>query len=283
MALPDTRYRARYLFAAVMVGHILLISAQVNSRSGVPLLQAAMVTALTETQRVVWGGVGGVHAAWNRYVALQGVHEENVRLEREAADLRVQLQQERTVARGSEQLRTLLDLRQRVPWQTIGAEVIAGSASPNFRAITIDKGREAGVHGDMPVITPAGIVGRVVLPSTHAATVQLIIDSNAAAAGVVERSRAQGIALGNGDGTLRFEYISAIADIQRGDLVVTAGMDGVYPKGLVLGYVDRVERDGRAGRTVTVRPAVDFSSLESVLVMLAPTPIRSEAGKQDLP
>jgi rod shape-determining protein MreC len=130
----------------------------------------------------------------------------------------------------------------------------------------------------MPVIAPAGVIGRIALPSGHTATVQLIIDRSAAAAGRIERSRTEGIALGNGDGTLRFEYLSATADVERGDVVVTAGLDGVYPAGLVLGKVELVEKNGPAYRRVTIRPVVDFSTLETVLVLLAPAPVWTPAA-----
>jgi rod shape-determining protein MreC len=273
MVRPDATSRARYLFVAVVVGHILLISSQVGSASGPSLLRSAFVGVVTETQRATWALVGGIRSIWDGYVGLRGVRAQNERLAQENADLKVRLQQERTNARGAEQLRGLLELRPRVPWATTGAEVVAGSASPDFRAVTIDKGLSEGIRRDMPVIAPAGVVGRVALPGGHTATVQLIIDRSAAAAGRIERSRTAGIALGNGDGTLRFEYLSATADVLRGDLVVTAGIDGIYPTGLVLGYVERVERNGPAYRLVTIRPVVDFSALETVLVLVAPTPV----------
>jgi rod shape-determining protein MreC len=247
------------------------------SPSGPSLLRLAFVGVVTETQRATWALVGGVRSVWDGYVALRGMRAENERLARENTDLRVRLQQERANASATELLRALLDLRPRVPWTTTGAEVVAGSTSPDFRSVTIDKGFSEGVKGDMPVISPAGVVGRVAQPSRRTATVQLIIDRSAAAAGRIERSRAEGIALGNGDGTLRFEYLSATADVQRGDVVVTAGIDGVYPAGLVLGHVERVEKNGPSYRLVTIRPVVDFSTLETVLVLLAPTPVWTPA------
>jgi rod shape-determining protein MreC len=118
----------------------------------------------------------------------------------------------------------------------------------------------------MPVLAPAGLVGRVGWSSAHAATVQLIVDRSAAAAVIVEPSRAQGVVLGSRDGTLRLDYLAASATIQPGDQVVTAGVDGVYQKGIVVGYVERV------GPVVIVRPAVDFTRLESVLIVVAPAP-----------
>jgi rod shape-determining protein MreC len=277
MLRPDAGSRARYLFVAVVVGHVLLISAQVASPSGPSILRLAFVGVVTETQRATWALGGGVRSVWGGYMALRGVRVENERLARENTELRVRIQQERANAAATEQLRGLLDLRPRLPWTTTGAEVVAGSTSPDFRSVTIDKGLSEGVKRDMPVISPAGVVGRIAMPSGHTATVQLIIDRSAAAAGRIERSRAEGIALGNGDGTLRFEYLSATADVQRGDVVVTAGIDGVYPAGLVLGHVERVEKNGPSYRLVTIRPAVDFSTLETVLVLLAPTPVWTPA------
>jgi len=278
MVRPDASSRSRYLFVAVVVGHVLLISAQVVSPSGPSFLRLAFVGVVTETQRATWALAGGVRSVWDGYVALRGMRAENERLARENTELRVRLQQERANASATEQLRGLIDLRPRVPWTTTGAEVVAGSTSPDFRSVTIDKGFSEGVKRDMPVISPAGVVGRIATPSGHTATVQLIIDRSAAAAGRIERSRAEGIALGNGDGTLRFEYLSATADVQRGDVVVTAGIDGVYPAGLVLGHVERVEKNGPSYRLVTIRPVVDFSTLETVLVLLAPTPVWTPAA-----
>jgi len=254
-----------------------LISAQVASPSGPSILRLAFVGVVTEAQRAAWTLGASVHSVWSGYMALRGVRAENERLARENTELRVRLQQERASAGATEQLRGLLDLRPRVPWTMTGAEVVAGSTSPDFRSVTIDKGLSEGVRRDMPVIAPAGVIGRIALPGGNTATVQLIIDRSAAAAGRIERSRTEGIALGNGDGTLRFEYLSATADVQRGDVVVTAGVDGVYPAGLVLGNVELVEKSGPSYRRVTIRPVVDFSTLETVLVLLAPAPVWTPA------
>jgi len=272
MALPDTRHRARYLFIAVVLGHILLISAQVGARTGPPILQATLVTALTTAQRAAWAVVSGIHGVWDGYVYLRGVHEDNRRLVDENTGLRVQLQQERANARGAEDLRALLGLRARTAWRTAAAELVAGSASPDYRSIVLDKGQGDGVQPNMAVINAAGVVGRVVVVARGTSVVQLVIDRNAAAACVTERSGAQGIVLGNGDGSLRMEYLSATAEVERGDTVITAGTDRVYPKGLLLGVVERVDRAGPAFRAVIVRPAVDFSKLASVLVLLVPAP-----------
>ena len=121
----------------------------------------------------------------------------------------------------------------------------------------------------MAVLAPEGVVGRVAQEvGQSVAKVQLLIDRNAAAGVLIEPGRAQGIVLGNGGGTLTLEFVSATAAVNEGDLVRTAGNDGIYPKGLVVGHVEGIKRSGAAFVSGGVRPAVDFSRLEHVLVVI---------------
>ena len=268
MALLDIRQRTGYLFAGLTIGHIVLISAQVNTERGVPVLEAVTFGGFAEVQRVASGALGGMRTSWSDYVALQQVRRENERLRNDVAQLRVRLQQERALAQRSRTLEELLALRSEADLATVAAAIIAGGASPDFRTITIDRGTSDGLRPDMAVIAPAGVVGRVITPSARAAKVQLLIDRNAAAGALVERSRAQGVAVGTGGG-LGLSYVSGTADVQAGDTVVTSGIDGIYPKGFVIGQIESVERGQGVFGAIAVRPAVDFSSLEAVLVVLA--------------
>ena len=176
------------------------------------------------------------------------------------------------MAQRTQNLRQLLELRERAELDTTAAEVIAAGASPEFRTVTIDKGSADGLAADMAVISPAGVVGRVILPSPRASKVQLLIDRNAAAGALIERTRVQGVVVGLGADGLRMEYVPGTADVKPGDLVVTSGIDGIYPKGFVIGTIETVERGTGAYHEITVRPAVDFSRLEEVLVVLTPPP-----------
>jgi rod shape-determining protein MreC len=128
------------------------------------------------------------------------------------------------------------------------------------------------------VIAPAGVVGRVVVPSARSAKVQLLVDRNAAAGALIERSRAQGVVVGSGDDRLQMDYVSEVSDVITGDIVVTSGIDGIYPKGFVIGRVESVEKSGGAYRRITIKPSVDFRSLEEVLVVLTAPPA-SDAGQ----
>jgi rod shape-determining protein MreC len=104
--------------------------------------------------------------------------------------------------------------------------------------------------------------------------VQLLIDRNAAAGALIERSRAQGVVVGAGDDRLRLEYVSEAADVVVGDVAVSSGIDGIYPKGFIIGVVEAVEKNGPSFKRITVKPAVDFTALEEVLVVTTPTPGR---------
>lgn len=279
MAFTDSRTRTGYLLLTVVVGHVLLISAQVNSKTGVPILEAVGLGTFAQVQRAMTSGVGGIRGMWDGYLGLRHVQAENQELRRRLADTEVQLQQQRALADRSRGLEQLLLLRDRTALQTTGAEIIGGGATPDFRTVTIDKGDREGIKADMAVIAPAGAVGRVVVTSSGASKVQLLIDRNAAAGALVERSRAQGVVVGSGDEQLRMDYVSEVSDVVVGDSVVTSGIDGIYPKGFAIGRVDAVEKAGSSYRRILVRPAVDFSSLEEVLVVLTPLPA-SDAAEQ---
>jgi rod shape-determining protein MreC len=278
MPALDLKLRSSsYLFFAAVVAQLVLISAQVSTKTGMPILQAVAFGMVAEVQRVGAAVTGAVGDLWTGYFELRGLQGENERLERELGQTRIALQQERALAQRSRNLEQLLDLRSRLAVQTTAADVIAAAATPEFRTVTIGKGTQAGLRPDMAVISPAGVVGRIIVPSAHAAKVQLLIDLNAAAGAVIERSRAQGVVVGTGSDTLRLDYVSGSIEIRTGDTVITSGIDGIYPKGFVIGRVEKVERSGGAYGAITVRPAVDFSMLEEVLVVLTP-PLPDGAG-----
>ena len=266
---------------AVTVGHIILISAQVQTRRGVPLLEAVTFGVFAEVQRGATSAVSGIQDSWQNYFALQQVRQENEALKTQLAQLQIQMQQERALAQQSRTLQGLLALQKQFPLETTAAAVIGGAPSAEFRTMTIDKGSSAGLKPDMAVISPAGIVGRIITPTRRAAKVQLLIDRNAAAGAVVERSRAQGVVVGMGTGRLRMDYVSGTADIKVGDRVVSSGIDGIYPNGFTIGQIESIERGAGVFSGIVVRPAVDFSALETVLVVTTPPAIDLVAAEQE--
>ena len=280
MALADIRQRPGVVLGAAILLHVALISAQVNTASGLPVLQVVTFGSFSEVQRGTMAIIDGVRGIWSGYVALQQVQEENIALKQELQTLQVRLQQERAEAQRTDNLRQLLELRERANLDTVAAEVIAGAASPDFQTVTIDKGSSESLDTDMAVISPAGVVGRLILPSRRASKVQLLIDRNAAAGALIERTRVQGVVIGIGDGLLRMQYVPGTSDVKTGDLVVTSGIDGIFPKGFVIGTIDHTERGAGAYHEIVIRPAVDFSRLEEVLVVRTPQAAREARDEE---
>ena len=261
-----------------MLGHVLLISAQVSSKSGVPVLSDVTFSVFGEAQRAIASSTSGFRRAWSGYISLRRAAVENQQLKGQLDAAQVEIQTQHALAERTRDLERLLDLRDHSNLRTTAAEIIAAGATPDFRTMTIDKGTTGGVAGDMAVIAPGGVVGRVVAATPRTAKVQLLIDRNAAAGAIVERSRAQGVVIGGGDDRLRMEYVSEVADVVVGDVVVTSGIDGIFPKGFVIGRVEAIEKGGAAYKKITVKPAVDALGLEEVLIVLTPTPAHERDG-----
>ena len=280
MAIADIRQRPGMVLGGAILLHVVLISAQVNTASGLPVLSVVTFGSFSEVQRGTMAIIDGVRGMWSGYIALQQVQEENTALRQELQTMQVRLQQERAEAQRTDNLRQLLELRARANLDTVAAEVIAGAASIDFRTVTIDKGSSDQLATDMAVISPAGVVGRVILPTPRASKVQLLIDRNAAAGALIERTRVQGVVVGIGDGMMRMQYVPGTADVKTGDLVVTSGIDGIYPKGFVIGTIDHADRGVGAYHEIVIRPAVDFSRLEEVLVVRTPPASRTAAAEE---
>lgn len=279
----EIRRRTGLLFLLVVLGQLVLISAQVTTPSGTSVFRAWVFAAVSEVQRgsaFVLDAVGG---AWSRYVALWGVARENERLREQLFGMGVELQLQRARALEAGRLELLLGLRDAINLPTLSAAVIAGDPSAYFRTVTINRGSRDGVRADLAVVSSHGVVGRVIgTPAPRAARVQLLIDRDAGAGAIVERSRAGGIVVGHdGQSSLRMEYVSNLADVVEGDVVVTSGLDGIYPPGFVIGQVAAVSRGQGLYKAILVRPSVDFASVEEVLVVLAPRPPATpDAGDQ---
>ncbi len=189
-------------------------------------------------------------------------------LDAESRRLRAEMAGVEELQRENERLRRMLGFAEESPRRSVAARVIAEDAASWFRTIEIDRGYNDGVTEGLPVVDAAGLIGRVVRSTADAARVLLITDASSAVAVLVQDERIRGICRGQG-GTLALDFALVQDAIQVGDGVVTSGLGGVFPKGLVVGYVRSVRRE-QFGlfQTVEVESAVDFEHLEEVLVLL---------------
>ena len=273
MAFAVPAQRSRLLLAGLVLLHLGAISHQVDGGGGVSLLQRGLIEVLSPLQRGVSAIVGGVSEAWRGWAFHRETYVENRRLDARVRQLEAELMAQAVRAQEAGRLRELLSLRQAVPLDTVAAEVVGREGVPWFRSLTIDKGETDGIELDAPVMSPTGVVGRVFAVGPHAARVQVLLDRDSGAGVLVERSRVPGVVTGQVSGQssgaedLVLEYVPERADVAVGDVVVTSGVDGIYPKGLVVGRVRYVGKGSGLFRDIRVEPSARFDRLEEVLVV----------------
>ena len=247
-----------------------LISIQARRHIDAGFVRVWVLDSLAPMEKLVDRSTFGLRYVWDRYVALIGVHDENQRLKHQADDLQMQLQRNREDIVELQRLRTLLSLASSDRGKTVVARVI-GRDPARSQTVTIDKGAAHGVKPDSAVITPAGVVGRVIHTSNFFAIVQLIVDSQSAVGVLLESTRRQGIVRGTGGRDLDLDYIDDDNDLKQGDAFLTSGLDRIYPKGLPVGVITTIGPRRGLLKTVQIRPSADLGRLEEVICIIEQT------------
>jgi rod shape-determining protein MreC len=271
-----SRHRSFFLLLAVLMMQLVLLSVQVTRDRSVPLAKVWAVSALAPVELVLRGVADTLTGAWMAVRDLghaqQTEHELSARLASDDAEIRdLSLK-----AAENDRLRALLDFKAHSGYSTVAAEVIGSSPGETLNALLIDKGTDAGLMTDFPVVTPEGVAGKIVAVYPHSAQVLLITDSGAGAGVLLEQSRVQGVLKGSGRGLCRLEYVMNDATVAPGDKVLTSGLDRVFPKGLPVGTVIKAD-DGNIYKNVVVKPLAALDRLEAVLVVISKQATPEEA------
>ncbi len=270
-------FRSRVPVSVLVVGlvAVALVAMVVDRRAFVggdrelSWIPGAVLDLAAPVQKMIALPVGVVRDAWSHYVSLVDVEQENIELRGALARLEEENLQLREALVASGRLERIAEMREQYEIPMLPTELVGVDSSPWFRSVLVDRGRERGVVAGMPLISEQGLVGLVTATSSSAAKAMLILDRQSAIDAVVQRSRSRGVLRGRGTDELELEYVARGGDVEVGDLVMTSGLGGVYPKGLRIGEVVEVTEPGpRLIGTATVRPAVDFGRLEQVFVML---------------
>ena len=255
------------IFFLVLAGHVLLISSQVTTDKGHSLLQTSILAVLSPLQRGGEVASRTVRSAWSGYIDLRAVRGENQRLREKVARLEQTLWMEREIVASYDRLSQVVKLAERLPFETVVAEVVGFDASAWFQTLTINRGSDRGVKLNAPVIGPGGLVGRIIAVGPGVAQVQLLSDRDCSVAALLVRGRSRGMISGAGRATLQMKYVSNLEEVALGDLVVTSGMDRMYPKGIAIGRVVHVQNGPRLFKTITVEPAARLDRLEEVFIL----------------
>ncbi len=262
------RYRFFMLAVVLLLATVLLYSYNLRQKSSTTFFERAVLTFAAPFQAGFDGLFDVARDTWGNYIWLVDARQRNLALDRENRELRSQLQQVQEISLQNDRLRKLLAFVDDLDLPALPAQVIGEDASNWARTVVIDKGTRAGLRNGLPVVAAEGVVGRIIKTSPGSSRVLLITDASSAIAALVQRTRTRGVARGRGD-NLSVEYALRDADIQVGDLLVTSGMGGVFPKGLPLGLVESVEKDQfDLFQRVQVTTTADFSHLEEVLVIV---------------
>lgn len=264
------RHRRTAVLGAALLSSFLLLSLQVRQGSpSVELLKKGLLLSLSPFLKLSTFALNGVSAVWTEYVDLRGLRQENLHLKEEVHKLRVQLHALQEAALENERLLNIMELKGRTTGRTLAARVIGKDATNWFQSVIIDKGSEAGIHRNMPVLAPEGLVGRVVEVAAFSSKVQLITDPMSSVGAIVQRSRATAVAVGHLGMNLRLKYLPLMADVAVGDRVITSGMGGIFPKGIPIGEVAWTRRpSGALFQEAEITPVVDLSQLEEVLIIV---------------
>jgi len=266
------RYQVLVSSGALLFVAAMLVSANAQRQDRVDPLGRFVLEALYPLQLAVNQVTRAGSNVWHGYLQLVGARAEAEALRARVAVLQGELTRLAEVEAANRRLSRLLELRPAIGKRLVAARVIGRDASARDRTITLDKGERDGVVPGAAVLVPEGVVGQVFHASPGAARVLLISDRNSGVDTIVQRSRVSGIVEGQqADCTLK--YVKRGADVREGDHVVTSGLDGIFPKGVLLGDVVHV-RTPKRGRvqTIVVEPRVVFDQLEEVLVTTGPEP-----------
>jgi rod shape-determining protein MreC len=235
------------------------------------LLARMLLEGLAPLQRAS-ASVGGVFTrTWHGIGDIFHARTENIELRTQVRGLQEKLDGLGEIEIENARLRRLLDFRERLVGNLVTARVIGYDATGLARTLVIDRGESDGVAKGAAVLVPEGVVGQVFIVSSNAARVLLVSDHNSGVDAVVQRSRVRGIVQGTLEGGCQLKYVKRTDDLQVGDLLVTSGLDGIFPKGLPIGEIASIDRRGQGlFQAAEVRPRFAQRDLEEVLVTRGP-------------
>jgi rod shape-determining protein MreC len=264
------RYRNVTFLAAAIFLQILGLAVQVkspNENHPARLIRVWAVSAITPFEKGLVRVQSGASDLWHNYFYLRGVRQENRELRDQIEKLQIEQVRMKQDADQAHRLQSLLGFKEQFIAKTLAAQVIGSSGSEQSRTVTIDRGWDDAIRSDMAVISATGVVGKVISVFKSTAQVLLINDQQSGVGTILEQSRLQGVLKGKSSGELVIDKIMVDEEVKPGDRVLTSGGDQIFPKGLIIGNVDRIEK-GPEFLQVTVRPTAALNRLEEVLVIL---------------
>jgi rod shape-determining protein MreC len=292
------RYRNLVVLLAILLAQIIGLAMQVRRTSngqgtldagdgsGVRLIRYWAQAMVSPPERLIHSSKLGSESLWQNYLDLRNVRRQNQDLQKTIDRLRLEQAALLEDAKQGQRLQALVNFQQKYIYKTVAAQAIGSSGSEQSRVFYIDKGSADGLARDNAVITPDGIVGKIRDVFPHSAQVLAINDQSSGAGVILETTRIRGILRGNSIGQPQIVDILADKRIQKGENVLTAGGDDIFPRGLPVGTVEKVMNDPDPGRdgfiNVLITPAAHLDRLDEVLVVTSTEPRFNPQQQQDV-
>ena len=263
-----SRHRPLSLLAALILVQVLLLAFQIKRENNVRLVRYWTVQTLTPVERAGTWSFSKIGGLWSGYIGLRNARTENARLQKELDELRMRNRELESQAAEGQRLANLLNFRNAHPEASmLAAEVIGASADPTSHTLFINRGERDHVHRNLAVITPEGVVGKIVEVFPTSSQVLLINDKESGVGALFAGTRTHGVVKGSGDPNPRMDYIVNDEKVQVGDKILTSGEDHIFPKDLPIGKVESAKA-AAPFQVISIDPAARLDRLEDVLVLL---------------
>ncbi len=270
LAMPS-RHRSLTLLLFMLAAQVLLLAVQIKSPAQVRLIRVWAVEIVAPLGRAATWSTDGIGGGWSHYVALRHLRQDNEELQSEVDKLKLRNTELEGRAAEADRLATLLAFREEhAEVSTLAARVIGGSPDSGSHIVFISRGSRDGLRRDMGVITPEGVVGKILAVFPDTSQVLLVNDKDSGVGALLAGSRTQSPVRGSGDPLLGMEYVSNDVKISAGEAVLTSGQDRIFPKDLPVGTVVTAKPDTHSPfQQIFVKPAAHLDQLEEVLVLLS--------------
>lgn len=263
------KYWTIAIAALLILTALVMISRSAKQTSETGFMRKLVLETAWPLESMKNRSLKAIKESWNRYLFLIGLEEENRRLKKQNNLLASQLVQYQEGYLETLRLRKVLNFKELHNATPVVAEVIDREQSSVFKSILIDKGTAHGLKVGLPALNDQGIVGRITECSWHVSRVMLIVDENSNVAALLQGSRTHGVLQGAGAAGCRLKYIPKKEEVKIGDAVISSGLGGIFPKGIILGVVAAVDKkEGGLFQRIDVQPSVDFGKLEEILVLV---------------
>ncbi len=279
----DTTFRQRplALLAALVLAQVLLLAFQIKRDHDVRLIRYWAAAVVMPFERGGTDAISHTGGIWSDYIGLRGTRAENARLRAELDQMRLRNRDLEGQAAEAQRLSILLNFHDAHPdTPMLAAQVIGASADPSSHTLFLNRGDRDHVRRNQAVITPDGIVGKIVEVFPATSQVLLINDKDSGAGALLADTRTHGVVKGSGDPDPRLDYVVNDEPVHAGEMILTSGEDRIFPKDLLIGTVSMANQ-GNPFQVIHVRPAARLDRLEDVLILLTPQELKKPNESAD--